>query len=61
MPCRSCGTCEFWVDIEEPPPYPNDFGLCHRFPPTIVDKEVYRSCEPITHKDNWCGEWKTNN
>ena len=57
---RTCGTCLF-LGLG---------GRCHRYPPTPMrypDEEneepgaiLETSVFPLTHKDNWCGEWRAD-
>jgi len=57
---QSCKTCKFFRDED---------GACRRYPPTAmpeVSGEVTEvvtlmdpiSAFPLTHPDDWCGEWR---
>lgn len=48
-----CLTCRWWFDLD------GEQGECRRHPPTVVPifAEAMSSW-PITHDDEWCGEWQ---
>lgn len=59
-----CGTCKFWVQLDEDHELPPE-GVCRRYPPVPDtrprgpgdDNDVMvRGLEMITEHDDWCGE-----
>lgn len=48
-----CTTCRWWYRLDD------ESGECRRHPPTVVPIFAEAmSCWPITHDDEWCGEWQ---
>ena len=52
-----CEKCVFWENYEEPP---ENWGWCHRFPPTNWGDDVGElSLAPATAPTDFCGEWRS--
>lgn len=51
---RLCLNCEFWEGISRE--LPNTEGVCHRYPPTILQNEEH--IHPVMDYLDWCGEFK---
>jgi hypothetical protein len=45
-----CKTCRWWE------PTITTHGLCRRYPPTVMEHHE-RDCQPVTTKDDYCGEY----
>lgn len=65
---ETCGNCKFWRFLDNQPNTIHElegFGICRRYPPSILDEFHGESdnlnCreQPWTAEDIWCGEWKT--
>ena len=50
-----CSECRFWDEFS-----PGLHGVCRRFPPSVHGPELDTRVEwPLTHRKEWCGEWKS--
>jgi len=64
---ETCGNCKFWFFLDNQPntiDVLEGFGICRRYPPSILHEDHYESdnpnCrdQPWTAEGAWCGEWK---
>jgi hypothetical protein len=61
MPDAKCGNCRFWEMF----PDPNGPGVCRRHAPRpkmTASMSVTKTTAtwPITHDDDWCGEYESD-
>ncbi len=50
----SCKGCQFWDEFN-----PGTHGFCRRYPPSVHGPELDVRVEwPLTHRSDWCGEWR---
>lgn len=47
-----CGSCRFWILDQD------EFGSCRRRAPVPGIRSVPVILWPVTHKQQWCGEWE---
>ena len=57
-----CGRCIFWDSlfvVGEEGPQDDDEGKCRRHPPVVVVlPERVDNYQPLTKREDWCGEYK---
>lgn len=51
----TCYSCRYWIGfgIRERGPK----GQCRRLPPTVTSRAP-TGAFPVTHSNDWCGEWQ---
>lgn len=52
---ETCETCFFWRKFHQ---VEDQEGLCRRFPPDTLRPETDLWRFPVTHQNEWCGEYR---